>query len=203
MRSINLGRWSRRVERYFNMKGGGGLMDVETSIRAILPIFTGVEDIYLEGWNRFSGAASVAANAANNGAVRLRNPTGSNAVIVIEQLLVSNAVATNSFFNVQQGLTNVDLTTTSTGFRNDARYTANSVGVISSQNVTPANLGSGNAMLSVGANILGRDLIVYHDTQFTLLPGDAIQIVDNTQNEQVVVNFRWRERSLEASELTG
>lgn len=200
MADLYLGRFNRFVEKLFSGKGGPTVLDVEPNIQTVLPIDSGVEDRYLQGWQRFSGAASVAANAANNCGARLRNPAGSGCIVVIERFIVSNAVSTNSFFNISQGGATTDLSTTSTGFRTDSRSNPNSVAIISSQNTTPPNLASGASMLSRGANILGAELVLHPDQEFVLLPGDAIQAVDNTQNEQLVVNFGWRERAIETSE---
>jgi hypothetical protein len=56
-------------------------------------------------------------------------------------------------------------------------------------------------MVVAGVNNLGRDLINNPNQEWNLLPGEALQIVDNTVNEQVVVTWSWRERPMESSEF--
>lgn len=199
MRSVNLGRWSRRVERYFNIKGGGGLMDVEQALRMTLSFATGVEERYLEGWNRFAVVTTVAAVAANFSRVRIRNPVGSNVVVVLEQLAAN--VSTQDTVLVTWGPTVTDLTTltTLTSTRMDPRG-----------NATPTAIVSGNAQAAGGQAFLQRvvpttatvDFVQNSDQEIPILPGQVVDIQDLAANITLAVTLMWRERALEASELT-
>lgn len=201
MADIWLGRFERWLEKFYNAKGGGVVMDHSPSITAMIPILIGNEDRYLQGWNRYWQDANVAANAANSSATRLRNPAGSNVIVVVEKLHLQTLVTTFSNFLIQQGSATTDLTTASTGFRMDTRGNPNSSAILSIQNTTPANLATTVFDKAVNSG-LGQDCIVTENQEFTILPGDAIQVVDQTVNEQIVITWMWRERPLESSELT-
>src|SRR5260370_33771575 len=61
-----------------------------------------------KGWNRFSVAFVVQANAANQSACRLRNPSASGKVAIIEKVLISDKVA-GDVHNIFLGTSAVDL----------------------------------------------------------------------------------------------
>lgn len=197
MRSINLGRWSRRVERYFNMKGGGGLMDVEQAIRMVLSFSSGVEERYLEGWNRFAVAANQAAVAAQFSRVRVRNPTGSNVIVVVESLyLFLNNTADTPF--VTWGPTTSDLATlvTLTASRMDPRGQPQPSTILSQA----AQAAGGQPFLQTGTT--PKEFILTPNMEIPILPGQALDVQSNTANVQLGVSTIWRERALETSELT-
>lgn len=197
MRSINLGRWSRYIERYFNIKGGGGLMDVDPSVRAILPFFNGVEDRYLQGWNRFGVAANVAAVAANFSRVRIRNPVGSNVITVLESLyLFLNNTADTPF--VTWGATITDLTNlvSLTFTRMDPRGQPQPTSIVSQV----AQAAGGQALLQTGTT--PHEFIAHPDQEIPVLPGQVVDVQSNTANVQLGVSLIWRERAMETSELT-
>lgn len=201
MRSVNLGRWSRYVERYFNIKGGGGLYDVEQSVRVNLPILNGVEDRYLQGWNRFAVVALIPPVAAQLGRFRIRNPVGSNVITVIEQLTALSTGGPDQVVTTWGAVT-TDLTTlvTLTFTRMDPRG-----------NPQPTSIVSFNQQASGGQALLERaynsanlpvDFIQSADQQITNLPGQAIDVQAGTVNLNLTVSVMWRERAMEASELT-
>lgn len=200
MPSTYVARISQWIEKRFNAKGGNVIVEIDPSARTTLLFPSGVEDRYLQGWNRFTFSATLLANAANSGAVRFRNPAASGAICVIEGLFYGNNVATYSQFSVQQGAASTDLSTSGSGFRQDPRGNPLSTAIVSVQNVTPGNLSNtiGNSFV----NEVASSFIVTTDQELVVLPGDAVQLVDLTVNELFFARWVWRERALEQSELT-
>lgn len=202
MRSVNLGRWSRYVERYFNIKGGGGLYDVEQTLRLGLLFQSGAEDRYLQGWNRFAVVASQTAVAAQFARTRIRNPVGSNVIAVLEQICYFSTTATADTPFVTYGAATTDLTTLIglTFTRMDPRGSPQPTSIVS----TNQQAAGGQALLQrgiTGANV-NVDYINSTDQQIPILPGQVVDVQANTANTASTVTFIWRERALEASELT-
>lgn len=202
MAVVWLGRFERWLEKYFNAKGGGVVLDIEPSVRCVISLPIGNEDRYLQSWNRFISAPTVNALAANSGGARLRNPAGSNVIAVIEKLEFHPNVASASTFKIQMGTATSDLTTSGSGFRQDPRGNPNSSSISSVQTATPANLSTTIGEVICSQTGATYPYIVTVDQELTLLPGDALQVVDQTVNEQFFMFWMWRERALESSELT-
>lgn len=204
MRSINLGRWSRRVERYFNMKGGGGLMDVEQTVRVVLPIASGPEDRYLEGWNIFHGSTDVAAVAAQFSRTLLRNPAGSNVVAVVEQF---SSVLPFDYLIVT-GQPNLGTVQAAGAFlrRLDARGGFTDATCVLSQDTNATSIpGTAGVLIKYFAPAAPQapiQGILTVNQEIPILPGDGLWFVSDTVNTRIAINLRWRERALEASELT-
>src|SRR5258708_24193061 len=81
------------------MKGDASLFQFSTEMGGYLPFFSGVENRYLEGWDRFGlfrGQGGLAATSTN---FRLRNPVGSNVMIVLEKLNLVEG--TNDTFGIR------------------------------------------------------------------------------------------------------
>lgn len=199
MRSVNLGRWSRRVERYFNMKGGGGLMDVEQSLRMVLSFASGVEERYLEGWNRFAVVANQAAVAAQNSRCRIRNPVGSNMIAVIEQLSLFTSGPDNPL--VTWGPTTTDLTTlvTLSSTRMDPRGSPQPTSIVS---INAQAAGGQAFMQQVSNSTFSSNYIQTVSQEIPVLPGQVVDVQATNVNVGLDVTFMWRERALEQSELT-
>lgn len=183
------------------MKGGGGLMDVEQSISVILPIASGVEERYLEGWNRFGAANTVPAVAAAIGAFRLHNPSTSQTVAVIEKALYATIITDQPLILQSNGASAADFGTVVTSVRLDAR-------TINASSATSCTIGSAAtttgqviAIAAVPANS-SYDWINTIDAELTILPGDAVTIWGRVLNQAFFGSYVWRERALEASELT-
>ncbi len=91
---ILVGRYNRMVQKLLSMKGTATLVTFSDEAMAVLPLFYGAENRYLEGWDRFGVAVGTAAGAAGNRTVwRLRNPTNSNVVTVVEKILIPSALS--------------------------------------------------------------------------------------------------------------
>jgi hypothetical protein len=199
---ILVGRYNRFIQKLLSMKGDASLFQFSTEMMAVLPFFSGSENRYLEGWNRFGNQISVAANGALNSAVRLRNPSGSNLLVVIEEVIVFNLNAAALQYQMQHGVQAADLTTIQAPVsgRLDARGNANPSTVNSVGNGTP---GYGSALN--GFVLLPNTTIVLpnnENQELPILPGDAYDVFTAVVNVTLNVGLIWRERLLEESERT-
>ena len=160
----------------------------------------GVENRYLEGWDRFFLATSVVLAAAQ-GSIRVRNPAGSNVIAVLERAtLQSNGLQTNS---MQIGATNTDYGTALAGTAQDTRGRPLSSLVCTSTITVPVGLNTWYAMNSAAGSSQPLEAIPNEGTQVVILPGIAIQLVTQAAvTDTFRVCFGWRERSLEESERT-
>lgn len=198
MPSVSVFKLSRWLEQRFNVKGGVPIQDIDPLVKLAFLFKTGNEDRYLQGWNRFAMAAVVGAVAAQFGAVRLRNPAGSNLVAVIEKANAWGGLADQP--NVRQLVTNVDFTAF-TPAKLDTRTIANS-GLSASTGNAAAQAGTAIAEGQIGTSQNTVDFILTENQEMTILPGDSVSIWNNTVNQGFQAAFTWRERALETSELT-
>lgn len=194
-------RVSQWLEKRFNAKGGNVITDLDPSLGVEMSFPSGVEDRYLQGWNRFAVFVAVAAGGAGNfSRVRIRNPVASNVILVIEQLTVS-AITTADFPFVTWGATTTDLVAlaTLTFTRIDPRGNPQPTAIVSS--ASQAAGGVAFLQRNIAANATA-DYINNVDQELPILPGQVIDVQAGTANQQTNVTFMWRERALELSELT-
>jgi hypothetical protein len=202
LNEILVGRFARGLQKLFGIKG---TVPVSTLAPEIMPVhtdFSGTENRYLEGWNRFGIQVQQAAVAAQTGGVRLRNPTGSNVIIVVEKLLYANLTPTADTGQLLISTATADLATivALTNARFDPRGNPQPTAVMSST-TNPGSLGPGTAKAAWQANATSNYDVIGTDIQeFPLLPGDAAQVQSVAVNLQVNVIWWWRERFLEESE---
>ena len=202
---ILVGRYNRFLQKLLAMKGGPPAPQLSSEIAVGIPLFHGVENRYLEGWERFSVSTTVAAAVGNVDGVKLRNPTTSNVAIAVERVQVANTAAAAQAFIITLGASATDFATTglSTNSRLDSRQRPTPAGIVSIQNTTAAitGLGAGVGLIALLPNTT-FDAIVFEGQEVTLLPGDALQIVTSIVNQQIAFATTWRERFLEDSERT-
>jgi hypothetical protein len=202
---ILVGRYNRFIQKLLSMKGDASLFQFSSEMGAYLPLFSGVENRYLEGWDRFGATFSQAAVAAVTSGIRLRNPSGSNVLGVIEKIFVHNAAGAVDQPLLQIGPAPTDLNTVTVmpGARMDSRCRPNP-SLINSRSaaVSATNLAANLLQYAVNANTQNFDLLIFEEQEITMLPGDAVQVISNTVNTQMSVSFFWRERFLEESERT-
>jgi len=170
----------------------------------ILPFFSGIENRYLEGWDRFGFSIFAAAVGAANTSVRIRNPQGSNVVAVIEGIQCfsgpqAGPLADAPFVGYKTLLvSNLANVQTSNYIGLDARGRAQPTVIISSGSGIAAGLVS-IMQVAYGAN--GFVQFIQHEEQeITLLPGSALDTIGNVLNQGITVSYMWRERFLEDSE---
>ena len=66
---ILVGRYNRLIQKLFGMKGDAALFQFSTEMMAVLPMFMGNENRYLESWTLFGLSLQQAAVAANTSAI--------------------------------------------------------------------------------------------------------------------------------------
>ncbi len=74
---ILVGRYNRRLQKLFSMKGEPPAPQLSTEIGTTLNLFSGIEERYLEGWAVFSLHVNNTVGAGVNAGVRFRNPVAS------------------------------------------------------------------------------------------------------------------------------
>jgi hypothetical protein len=205
---ILVGRFNRALQKVFGMKGGPPAPQLASEIGPTVAMFYGVENRYLEGWNRFGGAFFTPASVGNMTCTRIRNPAGSNVIIVIEKLLVSHSAGFVDQVLLVHGTAVGDLgAINSTLFaRIDPRGNPQPTAILSTQNSAPTAplLTNQQSLIGVQFNATNAnwDFITFEEQELNLLPGDAYQVNNQTVNGDQTSNIIWRERFLEDSERT-
>lgn len=194
---ILVGRFARAVQKLFGMKGEVPVGSLAGELQVIHPFLSGVENRYLEGWDRFGVNTESLAVAAQTSAVQFRNPPTSNAIAVLEKVYLNENVADNIVF--RNGVT-VDLTNIDTNRRLDSRGRPASSMLTSHAN-NPAVAGTAFWRHFLQANV-PSDFILFEEQEIAILPGDGILLISSAVNVNLDVSWIWRERFLEESERT-
>lgn len=205
---ILVGRFNRFLQKIFSLKGKTGAPQLAGEIIPVLPFFNGVENRFVEGWNRYGQFLAVAANGAGNrSGIRLRNPAVSNCIVVLEKIqpMVPSAVASNWAISRGTATTDLAIAATMPNARFDGRQAVGgtSVLILSQQNVGTPLTSLNNAAVIWQVNTTGLfsvDAILFEEQEIPLAPGDAVQFDSSFDNTQINVNVWWRERFLEDSE---
>lgn len=195
-----VGRYNRYVQKLLSMKGPATLESLNPELQVTLQTFHGVENRYLEGWDTFQVGVQIAAGGAGNfGALRLRNPFGSNLIAVIEAARCSNGVA--SQHEISEAVTSLDLATVipTVGAGLDQRGRPGPTCVLSQSNGATVDLSNvlDYTVLPAGGAF---DFIDTIDQEIPLSGSVAIQLRCALANTTTNLSFRWRERLLEESE---
>ena len=199
---ILVGRLNRWAQKFYAIKSGtASITQLLPTVQTVNTILSGVEDRYLQGWNRFMFTVTQAAVAAQNGVVQLRNPAGSNVVAVIENVNILPGANSLCQVIVLNNPNDQATLIPTTNFRLDRRGNPGS-SMIASQG-TQAGLSTGASFRALATTTAdGTHFINTTNQEITLLPGDACQAILELVNTQVSVALLWRERPLESSELT-
>jgi hypothetical protein len=202
---IQIGRINRFFTKWLGTKGSSPRMSIGGELMGVIPIWSGVENRFLDSWNIYwflSGPA--AGGAGNRSGFRFRNPTGSGIVAVFEKITfnIPNTVASNPQLTI--GDATADLGTPSLVTRPvDKRSTTAGASTIGSTSNVGALAALTNPITVWQANTAGDRLfeVIVTDTQeVPLLPGTAIQADAGIDNVALNISWRWRERALEDSE---
>jgi hypothetical protein len=198
---ILVGRYNRLIQKLFGMKGDASLFQFSTEMMAVLPMFIGAENRYLEQWDRFSFGIQQIGVAAVVSTLKLRNPVGSNVIVVFEKITGTTAGADPNF-TLQSGTDQSDGATIVplVAAQNlDSRSSRLSTLIASRSGVAapPSQV----AWASVAVNALAPYEFIGTDIQeLTLNPGRSLQLVSTNANVTLNATFLWRERLLEESE---
>jgi hypothetical protein len=199
---ILTGRHNRFMQKLFGMKGAAPAPQLSGDIQVMHPIFHGVENRYLESWDRFAFMVFAAGVAAQATSVRFRNPSGSNVMVVVEKLTAQNAVA--DLMNLDRGAPpQTDLLVVApTLTREDSRGRPNCTLIFSVNNAGNPTVALNNQDFVTVAAGSSAVFIQTINQEYPILPGDALQVRANTvAANAILVGVRWRERALEDSEL--
>lgn len=202
-----VGRMNRALQKLTGIKGGAAVKQLGSEVLPVLQLPLGNEFRYLESWGLFGVATSLGPAAADNPAMRLRNPAGSNMIAVIHKLTFTNQSAAAVQYNFEgPAAINTDLAGIQTAAvtRFDARGNQNTSLVFSTQANAPLSSmpGANTPGLIMLATNSSYDLIFTEMQEFPLLPGDAFQVRGPATNSEIAVIVWWRERALEESERT-
>jgi hypothetical protein len=206
---ILVGRYNRFMQKLLSMKGDASLFQFSSEMGAYLPLFSGVENRYLEQWDRFGFVSTILANAASISGINIRNPVGSNVVAILEKLDLSLSASgqASTPYNLSFGVDLTDLAstglTTNVNTRLDNRGRKSNTLVWSAENVnaaiTPLPNNIASYILAAGASPTVQ-VINDEDQELTLLPGDGLRLQAGAVNLGVNMSVWWRERLLEESE---
>jgi hypothetical protein len=197
---ILVGRYNRFLQKLLQMKGGPPSPQLSSEISVSFVLFNGAENRYLEGWNRFAIVLNaVAPPAGQRAGIRLRNPSGSNVIVVIEQVMLGSTLADTPLLELTQIST--DLTTLSNVVgRVDSRHAQKSSTVLSkSDAATGAVLTQQIMQWFIPAGI-SQAAFNTENQELPVLPGDALSMYCGNLAQAFQVSLLWRERMLEESE---
>jgi hypothetical protein len=199
---ILVGRFARGVQKLFSMKGGPPLRQLAGELSVTHNLLSGVENRYLEGWERYAASFGPTGGAGQSAGIRLRNPPAQNVMVVIEQVIMWSPANFN--ISVQRLTSNADLTTVValTGNRvPDARQQRPNPTAIASTDTNAAT--TGLTLMSV-AGLANTTFLLMNDSnhEIPVTPGELVQLFSNVVATQINCTFLWRERFLEDSERT-
>jgi hypothetical protein len=200
LNEILVGRFNRGLQRVYGIKGHPPVATLAPEIMPVHSIFFGQEQRWNEGWTRY-GLAVVLTGTTGVPSMQIRNPAGSGLVVVVERVFVDTITAGR--FELQYGTATPDLTTSlnSSTRSMDARNTAKSAAVLSS-NVTVGAGQIGGTVLQ--ASVAGSTVLDFlggeSANEFPVLPNDALRCQFDTVAVTVDMSFIWRERFLEEGE---
>ena len=210
---INAGRIARGLQKITGIKGSPPVKTLASDLMPVFPLPVGEEFRYLEGWNIFGWTGLVAAGGAGTqNHIRLRNPAGSHAIVVLAKLDSYDNCATNDSITFRYTAADPsDLGSVLSFAQNmDARAGGNArssvITTTSETSAAPSLVGTPIQVILVraqtGSNIdLPYILIPDVRAEIVLAPGSALDILTGGNNA-LRVTARWRERFLEDSELT-
>jgi hypothetical protein len=202
---ILVGRYNRGLQKLFAIKGPPPVRQLAGEISCSIDVEAPpVEDRYLLGWDRFGIVIAQPAVAGVIGGIRLRNPTGSNVLAVVEKIQTISQTTTD-VPGIHNGAATADLSliVNTANSRVDARGRTNTGLVASRSNAVSApSLNNILFQVGYGATPINYDLILNPNHEIPLLPGDALQYTAGIVNALLTVSFLWRERFLDESERT-
>lgn len=199
---ILAGRFNRALQKLTSIKGSPPVRTLGSEILPVFPMFWGVENRYLESWDRFGAYVNQPAVAANFSQVRMRNPAGSNIVAVFEKItwFDANLSPEIDILAMQVG---PDLGQLATGVALTANRFDNR-GRPQPTLLMSRTAAAQPSAIQLAVTVAGPagvyDIIVYENQEIPLLPGDCLTIGNSGTNTSLNVNFWWRERFLEDSE---
>ena len=192
-------RYDQLLRRVGDLKGPGS--KVAEVLTELFPVVS-VEDLPLElrvlsGWRAAMIEVERLAGVGDVVAANLFNPAGSGVIAVVERVLWR----VNSADNIEFDLVQATLTGGQTkGLFRDTRLGGDRLSTLFATTQTAAAT-DGIQRYFTPADVMER----LEDDQglFVLSPGNGLQVgYATTTNKLLAVNFQWRERTAEPSELS-
>jgi hypothetical protein len=197
---ILIGRWNRYLQKLCSIKGGPPSPQLASEIAPTFDVEKpAVESRYLLGWNRFGFGLQILGAVGNPSQIRLRNPTGSGVIAVIESIIVYQSP--NDRIQLTYTATAADLVA-QTVIPLDGRSGTSSSSVRVSNSNAAATAG-----LAVYQDIAGisasppQQVLVTENQEISIAPGFAWGAQTVAANISLTANVIWRERAIEESEL--
>ncbi len=200
---ILTGRFNRALQKSLQLKGGPPSAQLASEVMPVLPFFRGAEDRSLESWFRFGSWAQCVATAGVAGVAQLRNPKTSGAIVVVERIGFNNRTSVDTI-TLSIGTNDTDLPTNAALALIDKRSqrtagaSAKST-LKSDQTGIPVEFSFANVAIPTQQEF---SFITTVNQEIVLAPGDELKAFGLNVNANLNVNFIWRERALEDSELT-
>ncbi len=201
---ILVGRYNRFFQKLFSMKGGPPAPQLASEVQ---PSFN-IEDVtaelrFLQGVYIYGMSSSIPPLAANFGTFRLRNPTVSGVLAIIEGIQAHN-VTTSDSFTIQLGTPGAnDLTSILVTRSRDGRNKSASALIGSIQAVAVTQIGGTISQIAVPNGNLSGNWPTLREQTIILSPGDELQVQSTTANSTIFFSVQWRERIIEDSEKIG
>ena len=198
---ILVGRLNRYVQKLLMIKNTA-LRSLSPDLICTMQIQNGVEDRYLQGWQRFMFTTTQAAVAAANSAVELRSAPNSGILLVVEKATVLPAATSLVQMVVQKNSSDLagGVLALSQN-RIDSRSNPSPSAIASTGTAAIGSIGA-SVFRMLSSSTAPFELILTLDQEVTILPGDAFFLIDETVNQQCSFSIMWRERVLESSELS-
>jgi len=200
---IQIGRYNSLLHKLLAMKEGAPSPILAPEIIPVVVLENDrPEWRFLEGVILRAGGGSQAAGGAGTVAMYgLRNPVGSNALLVVERVFIGTT--TISVFTIQTLNQDSALTAANFGFPRDNRVSG-AAGAVAKAGVGicvggSAATGFTNAKDLVSLLVPANVTSVF-DLSFVLQPGTELIILCGTANLAFRASFAWSERSMEPSE---
>jgi hypothetical protein len=195
-----VGRYNRFVQKLLSMKGPASLESLNPELQVVLATFHGVENRYLEGWDRFAVGVTVAANAGQISQFRFRNPAASNVMAVLEVITIGISNTGLVDLRFSRVITADDATLFGSYPALDSRSSRVTPTLVLSQDntgVSPLGLNVAARINIAGATTFA--LINDESQEYPCLPGMTYDIAAPI-NTSLFLTATWRERLLEESE---
>ncbi len=199
---ILVGRYNRFLQKLLEMKGGPPAPQLSTEIQPSFDIEQiPVELRVLMSFDRYWFNTFVAAVAANDASIQIRNPAGSNVVAVFEALSFGTTVQAPVVWSIGNGSV-ADLTNVFAANRQDNRTGSTRTPLVfSSQNTpTPGTdlaTPNGQFLLTIGMNPV---IVAHQNQELVLAPNNAWRFRLTTVNIVFYFYSLMRCRALETAE---
>jgi len=192
-------RYDQLVRRVGALYGGGSkVVEVLPEVFPVLELEgTTPELLALSGWRLAWQQIQQNGVAAEVSAVQLINPVGSNQLIAVTQIIMTQL--TQPTDNIQMEVVDTLFTTTEfRGLFRDARFGGNRATAAELRRDTNVPTGAGLRIpVVVDVPVTIRD----DNGLVVLTPGTAFQVGTTGNNVDFSVNFFWRERLAQESEI--